>query len=380
MQPAKSYFASIELIRFGSAFLIVVFHAFYGWYENFGYPHFLTDGAGQLSSFGKLVENGFHNISLGVDMFFIISGFVITHILLSEKEKNDKIDFGKYFLHRGLRILPLFYIVLAITPLYNYYFHEATPNYLNYILGLGNFELINHGWGAATVNPTWTLCIEIQFYLLWPFAVAFIPKQMLNRFFVSVILISVIYRAYIFHQDNWWMNVYMHSLSRMDVIAIGSMIALWYHNNKNVSIHIPRIIRLMIYAVFIYVYFHDDIGYWDSVFLVTVKKYFYVGVLSFAFINYLFNPTAMFAISAKHPLQRLGKITYGLYIFNILVVALVLKAFKTYHLESMLLYYTLIFSAAILIAIISWNFIEKPFLNLKDNVFIKKLFAKKAVE
>jgi len=377
MQQQKSYFASIELIRFVSAFLIIVFHAFYGWKKNFGYPHFITDSAGQLSSFGKLVENAIHNLSLGVDVFFLISGFVITHILLSEKERTEKINFGRYFLYRALRILPLFYIVLAITPVYNHFFHEASPNYLSFIFGMGNFELIKHGWGAATVNPLWTLCIEMQFYFLWPFVIAFIPKQKLNHFFVTVILISIIFRASVFHQDNWWMSIYIHSLSRMDVIAIGSMIAFWYHNNKNVSVNIPRIIRIIIYSVFIYVYVHDDIGYLDSIFLVTVKKYFYAGVITFAFINYLFNPTAMFSISDKNPLQRLGKITYGLYIFNILVVALVIKTFKTYNLQNMLLYYTIIITAALVVATISYNFIEKPFLNLRNKIKIPKMFLKK---
>jgi len=351
--------------------MIVIFHAFYGWRDNYGYPSFLTDGAGQLSTFGKIIENGIHNLSLNVDVFFLVSGFVITHILLSDKEQNGIINFKKYFISRAFRILPLYYVVLAITPLYNYFYHEPDPNYANFFLMIGNFELIERGWGAATVNPMWTLCIEAQFYFLWPFVIRFVPGKHLVKVFLSVILASVLFRSWMLHRDNWWMTVYMHTLSRFDVIAIGSLIALWYHNNKALSINIPRSIRLAVYALFIFVFFIDDIGYWDGLFLITAKKYFYVGVIAFAFINYLFNPDTMFAFKKPHPLHQLGKITYGLYVFNILVVALVVKTYNAYGFHNLFLFYFVIIICALAVAMVSYRFVEKPFLD-----FGKKLSGK----
>lgn len=356
--------------------MIIIFHAFYGWKDNYGWPSFLTDEAGNLSWFGKLVENGIHNLSLNVDMFFLISGFVITHILLSEQEKTGTVDFMSYYFRRALRILPLYYVVLALTPLYNHFFSEPEPNYTRYFLMLGNFELIEHGWGAATVNPLWTLCIEAQFYFIWPFIIRYIPRKNLVHFFLLTIAISVLFRAWMLHRENWWMTVYMHTLSRMDVIAIGALLALWYHNNKSLAFNIPLSVRLLVYSVFLFVFVNDDMGNWDGMFLVTAKKYFYVGVIAFAFINYLFNPNAFFALRQDHPLQKLGKITYGMYALNIVVVSLAIKTWKEYELQSMFLYYFVIILSTLAVAVISYYAIERPFLSIKDGKFKWRFFSK----
>ena len=377
---SPTYFQNLDVIRFFSAFMIIIFHAFYGWKDNRGFPKFLTDDSGQLSAFGKLIENGMHNLVLNVEVFFMISGFVITHLLLAEKEKSEKVNLGRYYIRRALRILPLYYIVLGLTPLYNYYYNEATPHYLNFIFMGGNFELIQRGWGAATVNPLWTLCIEAQFYLIWPLLVAFIPRKWLMHVFSFIILMSVAFRISVFHSENWWMTIYMHTLSRIDVIAVGAIIALIYHNNKNISLTIPRWIRLMVYSVFLFVYFTDDAGYIDSLFLVSVKKYFYVLVIAFALMNYLFNPTAMFAPKRQTIFHSLGKITYGTYIFNVLVVALVIKTYNANGFQNIFLFYLTIGVCSISVATLSYFLIERPFMNLKNNFFILKFFESKKGE
>ncbi len=376
MTQYRTYFGNIELLRFCSAVMIVFFHAFYGWHDNYGYPSSLLDGNGNLSSFGKWVENAFHNLSLNVDVFFLISGFVVTHILLSEQEKTGTVNFGVYFLRRALRILPLYWVVLGLTPLYNYFFHEADPNYLRYLFMQGNFELIEHGWGAATVNPLWTLCIEAQFYFIWPFIIRYVPRKNLAHLFFLMIATSILFRAWMLHRENWWMNVYMHTLSRMDVIAIGALIALWYHQNKSLTVTVSRSLRLLVYAVFLFVFINDDMGNWDSLFLVTAKKYFYVGVIVFGFINYLFNPDAMFVLRQGHPLQKLGKITYGMYALNIVVVALVIKTFNAYGLKNMFIYYLLIILCSLLVATLSYLLIERTFLKLKEVQFKWRFFLK----
>ena len=99
---SSTYFQNLDVIRFFSAFMIIIFHAFYGWKDNRGFPKFLTDDSGQLSAFGKLIENGMHNLVLNVEVFFMISGFVITHLLLAEKEKSEKINLGRYYIRREI--------------------------------------------------------------------------------------------------------------------------------------------------------------------------------------------------------------------------------------------------------------------------------------
>jgi peptidoglycan/LPS O-acetylase OafA/YrhL len=368
MNTERKYFASIELLRFVCAFLIIIFHAFYGWKNNYNYPDVITNFQGELTSAGILIDNAIHNLNLCVDVFFLISGFVITHILLSEKEKKGSINLKKFFISRVFRILPLYYFALALTPIYNYFFHEPEPDYLKFIFGMGNFEIIK-AWSAATVNPMWTLGIELQFYVAIALAIAFIPRQHLYKFFTFFILCCIVYRVSIFHSDNWWMKVYMHTLSRADVIAFGCIIALYYHNNPDFKMQIPLYVRVVIYCCFAYVYVHEDNGVIDSIFLVSVKKYFYSSVIIFGFLNYLFNPNALFTITDDSPLKKLGNLSYGIYLFNILAVSLVIKFFQEYKYDNMIIFYVAVMFLTLIITLISRNLIEKPFLKLKENYF-----------
>ena len=136
----------------------------------------------------------------------------------------------------------------------------------------------------------------------------------------------------------------------------------------------------MVYSIFLFVYFTDDAGYIDSLFLVSVKKYFYVLVIAFALMNYLFNPTAMFAPKRQTIFHSLGKITYGTYIFNVLVVALVIKTYNAYGFQNIFLFYLTIGVCSISVATLSYFLIERPFMNLKNNFFILKFFELKKKE
>jgi peptidoglycan/LPS O-acetylase OafA/YrhL len=360
-----SYFDSLDVIRFASAFMIIIFHAFYGWKENFGYHYFLMNDEGVLSPFGRMTENLVHNLSLNVEMFFLISGFVITHILMHEKEKSGSIDIPRYFKRRALRILPLYYVVLAGTPLYNYFFNEKTPDYLSFIFMTGNFSLMNNGWMAATVNPLWTLCIEVQFYIIWVFAIAIIPKKNLAGFFVFTIFTSLVFRGLVHNTENWWMTIYMHTLSRIDVLAIGSLLAYLNYSGNGLTVRIPFWIRASIYMLFLVICLHEDAGNWDSLFHATVKKYFFTGVLAFALLNVLYNPNSIIRNLNGKLAGFLGKITYGMYIFNIVVVSLIIKLFKENNLDSIPLYYISIVIISLVAATLSYFLIESPFLRLK---------------
>src|SRR6478736_453577 len=101
-----SYFNKIDVIRFLAAMMIVVYHTYNGWRVNWGYPKLMTvnGDAQHLTQVGKWVDMFIVNCGgFGVDIFFLISGFLITYLLLKEKEAFGKIDFFKCYVRRSLR-------------------------------------------------------------------------------------------------------------------------------------------------------------------------------------------------------------------------------------------------------------------------------------
>src|SRR5687768_15548117 len=106
----RIYFKNLDIIRFVAAYMVVVFHAFYGWKENYGFPQWMTWADGSLTILGKLVNNAVHNLSFGVEIFFLLSGFLITYLLLQEKQRTGNVDTVKFYVRRAFRIWPLYFL------------------------------------------------------------------------------------------------------------------------------------------------------------------------------------------------------------------------------------------------------------------------------
>src|SRR4051812_44139823 len=119
--PQRIYFGNLDVLRFIAAYMIVLLHCFFGWKAHFGHPDFIAKTSPQV--LGKL-ENIFNNFSFGVDIFFIISGFLITYLLLAEKETTGKVDVIKFYIRRAFRIWPLYFLILLIGPLLSYFYNE----------------------------------------------------------------------------------------------------------------------------------------------------------------------------------------------------------------------------------------------------------------
>src|SRR5687767_7776123 len=98
----RIYFKNLDMLRFFAAYLIVLLHCFFGWRAKFGHPEFITSNLSP--KWMDKLELVVHNFSFGVDIFFLISGFLITYLLLSEKKKNGKVDVVKFYIRRALRI------------------------------------------------------------------------------------------------------------------------------------------------------------------------------------------------------------------------------------------------------------------------------------
>lgn len=372
-QPDASqriYFRNLDTLRFLAAYLIVCLHCFFGWKAFFGHPQFITNTV--PSGMLERLETAVHNFSFGVDIFFIISGFLITYLLLSEHQKTGRVDVMKFYIRRAFRIWPLYFLLILIGPLLTYFFFEQSPDYLYQFFFAGNFDVINQGPKSVATDHLWSICIEEHFYLFCPLLVAFIPVKKLPQVLLSIIVFSIIFRAYVSSQsENYGMKLYMHTFSRIDVLALGSLLG-YLHFYKKIRFNHARGVRYMLYGIFLGLFLLVDYNECGSLFTATMKKYIFVILVAYWAGNFLFHPQASFFRDKQGVLNRFGKASYGIYMFNPVMIFLSLKLFQAFNWQNYFGF--LLLSHALLFAItfVSYRFFELPFLALKEKYAVVK--------
>lgn len=163
----------------------------------------------------------------GVDLFFILSGFLIARILISNRDASN--FFSAFYLRRALRILPVYYLVfffyLAGRRLGFSQTQASIPDW-SYILFLQNFHMAALGtYGSDWLAATWSLAVEEQFYLFFPLIVWLIPSRLLPRVLVVVIGLAPLLRlaSYLVRGDGW--AAYVLFPCRADALALGALVA-----------------------------------------------------------------------------------------------------------------------------------------------------------
>jgi peptidoglycan/LPS O-acetylase OafA/YrhL len=158
----------------------------------------------------------------GVDLFFVLSGFLITGILI--KDTNARTLFGVFYFRRFLRIFPAYYLVLAVVFVF---FADNWQNYWQwYVFYISNFQQAfgYEGWGS--LGPTWSLAIEEQFYLLWPLTIFFLGRKRLWWLCFFLILMAPLFRWWTSYAFETFRGAYMLLPSRIDLLAMGAILAL----------------------------------------------------------------------------------------------------------------------------------------------------------
>lgn len=360
----RIHFKNLDILRFLAAYMIVLLHCYFAWKIHFGDPVFITSTL-SAPSIGKM-ETVINNFSFGVDVFFIISGFLITYLLLSEHEKTGKVDVLKFYIRRAFRIWPLYFLLLLIAPLLTYFYNEQSPGYLYHFFFAGNFDIIHNGTKSAATDHLWSICVEEHFYLFCPLLIAFIPMKRLPEVLLGIIALCIFFRGYV---TNYIPNsggiIYLHTLSRIDVLALGSLFGyLCYYKKIQFNHSLP--IRLIIYSIFIFIFL--NVSYVDSgTFLnTTVKKYFFVLAAVYWIGNFMFNPKAKFVSHKPNLLHQFGKVSYGIYMFNPVIIYVLLNAFSAFSFQNYFVFLLSVHAVLALTTFLSYRFFEAPFLALKE--------------
>ncbi len=353
--PVKShiYYNGLDSVR-GICFLLVLV-------EHWFTIHFLAP-----FNFGIMALN----------FFFVISGFLITEILIKNRysiELNNttfKKALKLFYVRRSLRIFPLYFAVIAV--LLHYNIGVIRPKAIYYITYTTNFWSFNNAeW--VSFGHLWSLCVEEQFYLVWPFIILFTPKRYLIYVISAFFLIGPLFReiTYYFTQNAF---IFQFPLSAFDGFALGALVA-WFYQYKRENGRAP--FKESVFNI---------IG-WVSltVYLLCVGyKYAFtkdMPVLGWLYISSIFGIACavvkkcadgftgwMKVIIDNKILLFIGKVSYSLYVFHMIISDAVPDAIQYYGLGKLpfegsnkLIYVVILFA----MSSASWFLFEKQILKLK---------------
>ena len=312
----------------------------------------------------KTLEPGF----LGVDIFFVLSGFLITSLLLKDRQRNQSGMFRRFYMRRALRLLPALYAILIAS--FFVALWEKFPMDIQWrttwhaLLYLNNWNVVwNPNAAQNDLGHLWSLGIEEQFYIIWPaILIGLVALKIPNKVIMGLIAISIAVVAW--HRDElWdqgvsWLDLYIRTDTRVDSLLVGALFALIYRH-----IRINR--KILNYAATI-----AFLGIAYIKYELPSGSFIYEG--GFTVIAILAGIVILAAVQSAwignvvltwKPLVILGKVSYGLYLWHMLVFQVMGRHF-TWGPKSVRIVIGIMIVSAVTAA--SWFFIEKPFLRLKD--------------
>lgn len=363
-KKSKVYFPNLNGVRAIAALMVVVAHIELD-KQGFGLRKldFLA-----LSNFGRV----------GVSIFFALSGFLITYLLLEEKRNFNKVSFPNFYIRRILRIWPLYYFLVLIGLVVNW--PDAKP------FGLSIFFLPNLAFALkllpAIFDPIWSIGTEEQFYIFHPHFFRFkTTRQIFNALFIFMVLfLAMVQIIRHFQHANDWIGALaiLTYYMRFDNMMLGALVAVLYYNTKynDFKFRFQRLFNLMFnkyvqvlisVALLIVIYFYITYHFAEGDLLIA-------GLSALLIVNLCQMETSIYTLSNKK-LMFVGEVSYGIYLLHKFPVHVV-QWFVKNHMPAMnfvvenLFIYVVSFALSIALAAVSYYNLEKYFLNLK------KRFAK----
>jgi peptidoglycan/LPS O-acetylase OafA/YrhL len=351
----------------GIAILLVLFdHAFV-----------LVSGSPHL--FFRAIEKVTGNGWIGVDLFFVLSGYLITSILLNSKTSQNY--FRNFYARRALRIFPAYFICLIIALVVVPHLPHRVGSMLGLFRGTtgqawlwtycANIKItLVHSWYFGTLDPFWSLAVEEHFYFLWPALVLMLSTKSLRRVCGILIFVAPLIRAAMVFNHNE-VGAYVFTLCRMDSLAWGALAASFVHDRRSGLISFFRAAWIFPLIAFAITALWPHNGAWKTKFDFTAG----MSILGFAFCGIVLSTVANPLPFLKNStLRSFGKYSYGIYIWEAKFTWGLFPAFAATKLGKPIMavpYAGPIFLclAAILacyaVGWLSFNLVEKHFLVLK---------------
>jgi peptidoglycan/LPS O-acetylase OafA/YrhL len=379
---SRKYFPNLDGLRFIGALFILVLH---------------VEGIKRLHG-GKVINTIWHFESLGyiaVCLFFVLSGFLITYLLLKEKQKTGTVNFRKYYIKRTLKIWPLhcFILILGFFIL-PYFFGFIGTFYSNKMYGHFWFNLFGSalflsplvivtGGLPETIGAIWSVGVEEVFYLFWPLILKrtknYLPVfigialagLLINNGFLLMNNIISIPAGYTHFMIDIKVTLVRYAFGCMAIGGIGAYLVV-FEKQKILSVIYRKDVQWVVYivAVTMLILKVNLTGVRGENFP-NISSELYSLFFCFFIINIATNPSSIVRFNYKW-ITYLGKISYGIYLYNPIMRIFSFELTKyLFHAEVSglamnLTLYGFTISFTILIAILSYEFFEKNFLNLRS--------------
>ena len=357
----KIYFENLNAIRFIAAFLVIIHH---------------TEQLKGLLHLPNYFDVVFVSIigKLGVVMFFVLSGFLISYLLFKEQEVTDTISIRDFYIRRVLRIWPLYFLVVLsaffVLPFIDFFtindfpksvvWHGLAYKLVLYVLFLPNVVLNVFG-AVPYASQTWSIGAEEQFYLVWPGLNKLVKNKWLLMF--AVIFIYLLVKFLISHilPPGRVLTVFngLWESTPIDCMAIGGLFAVIVNENTLFSIAIKNIlfskpvqwitllVTVAMIAKGIYIpYFHYEV---------------YAGLFGILICNFAANTQRIFSMETPWT-NYLGKISYGMYMYHSIAIVFSIRLLIKLNILQNVVLYPLVFALVIFLSTVSYNLFEKRFI------------------
>lgn len=350
------------MLRF-FAFLLVFFHHSLphdpAFYTALNVPFVIARALAAVGALG----------AFGVDVFFVLSSYLITELLLREKENCGAVDVKAFYVRRILRIWPLYFAFIGLAVAMQWFVpgqHVGWGAGLSFLLLSGNWWLVFKGFPSSVIFPLWSVSIEEQFYLTWPAVVRRVTERGMAIAAVVMLVVANAARLYLGLHHAWESQVWCNTFARLDPIALGVIVALLLRGEvprigwlARVSLAIGGLACLALAG-----------NYWTIKGDPLALSDMLLGypVMALGSVSLLLAVLCADSPVSRGPLVYLGRISYGLYVFHVL--GLMISDYTVHNQTAWfgryLLRVTVALAATITMASISYYGLESPFLRLKQ--------------
>jgi peptidoglycan/LPS O-acetylase OafA/YrhL len=386
----KVHFKNLDAIRFIAALLVVLHHMqYFKTSENLsswtGLSYVLED-AGRV----------------GVNLFFVLSGFLISYLLMKENETTGTINFKHFYIRRMLRIWPLYLlygvVLIVLSPFIMQKLgipaasdtHTILTNLLFMVLFAVNIQLAFFPYNKGILEITWSVCIEEQFYLIWPLLLIAFRKRLKTLFIVmlsvgflskTLCLVLPLIPSFPYTTPELFGMNYVLLFDKLELFGMGMFAAYLLFNKEKFSGFFEGMFQKPVQWVMLVV---TALVMLSVLKIPVLSKYYYDHFIHATLFGYLMlmavAPNSI--LQLEYPLLRtLGKVSYGIYLFHAPVCQLLLIVFKkVFGAAQNVLVYELMYplagvTATCGIAWLSYELYEKHFLKIKSKYSAIQTYA-----
>ena len=363
----RFYRPELDTLRFFAFFGVFVFHVIPNDPQFYQTHHLLTPTVVPLicavSSAG----------AFGVDLFFALSAYLITTLLIREEEVRGSIDARAFYVRRILRIWPLYFFfiaVAALVPIWDRTQHLAWPFIAGYLLLSGNWVYVSLGLPHSIASPLWSVSIEEQFYLVWPLALRRLSRRQLVFVVIGLLVLANLVRAFLVLSHSLGAGVEYNTFARIDAIALGILVAYFLGSEapslslfNRTALAAASLVVWCLVAAFTTLNAQTEVAPVMGTLLGRPLVAMAAAGLLVAAIG---APAAGARALANSWLTYLGRISYGLYVYHAAGLLVAWHLFRGNSVKVYAAYALTGFALTVAFSAISYRWLESPFLKMKE--------------